>query len=107
MNALLSRIVGVQPEKPSAKQALLYADGQIIQHGGKRYRIEARETYSRYYGRYVFACHAQDLDPQTPDEAKFCLIDLWSGESEDAQAITAKAVALGTRLFNGEKLSVR
>ena len=60
------------------KDALLRANGKSVVVDGQERTLRCREVNGAWF------CDAEITHPKTPDEAKFCLMDLWRSESDIA-----------------------
>ena len=77
------------------KTALLQANNESLVFKGRKYRLDCTDNFSPYYKREVFSCCARNMTPKTPDEEKYCIIDLWQSESDDSGKLMMKFARLG------------
>lgn len=71
------------------KQALLNADKAIVTVAGERRKLHCDEVGGRFF------CDAEILNPQTDEDRKFCLMDLWRSGSDKAAKFLAKFAKVG------------
>lgn len=71
------------------KTALQAAHGKRLTFKGNTYKVDAYMVHDRFF------CYAENLTPKTPEEAKYCLWDVWASESEDGMKLLAKMAELG------------
>lgn len=71
---------------------LLEAHRQVTRFKGRRYRLDAQMIQDRFF------CTAECLDPQTPEEVKFCHWDLLLSESEDTYALVDRFIQVGRKI---------
>lgn len=76
------------------KEALITASGQKIKFRGRTWKLDCHEHTNRD-GHYFFTCDAQNTTPQTPEEAKFCVTDLWKSDSDDSVKLLYRFALLG------------
>lgn len=71
------------------KEALLAANKRTVKHGGRTWKLDCWEHTGRFH------CSAQNMTPQDAEEAKFCITDIWSSDSDHAVGLLYKFATLG------------
>lgn len=76
--------------------ALFNAHNRVVTYRGHKYRLDCQFRDVIYpHKREEFHCNALDLNPTTPDEARFCIWDLWRSDSDDAGKLMLRFARLG------------